>query len=113
MADPRTVLITGAAGGLGRAFAEGFAAAGDRVVVADINLAGAEETATALRAASGEALACEVDVTDRDSTVKLAEAAADSLMRGRSAADAVAGSAVSAISSKRPVPKRARMRRAR
>ena len=77
MADPRTVLITGAAGGLGRAFAEGFAAAGDRVVVADINLAGAEETATALRAASGEALACEVDVTDRDSTVKLAEAAAD------------------------------------
>ena len=51
MTEPRTVLITGAAGGLGRAFAEGFAAAGDRVVVADINLAGAEETATALRAA--------------------------------------------------------------
>ncbi|SDS91428.1 NAD(P)-dependent dehydrogenase, short-chain alcohol dehydrogenase family [Brevibacterium siliguriense] len=77
MADPRTVLITGAAGGLGRAFAEGFAAAGDRVVVADINLAGAEETATALRAASADALACEVDVTDRDSTVSLAEAAAN------------------------------------
>ncbi|WP_152347784.1 SDR family NAD(P)-dependent oxidoreductase [Brevibacterium sp. CFH 10365] len=77
MSDPRTVLITGAAGGLGRAFAEGFAAAGDRVVVADINLAGAEETATALRAASAETLACEVDVTDRESTVRLAEAAAD------------------------------------
>ena len=77
MAAPRTVLITGAAGGLGRAFAEGFAAAGDRVVVADINLAGAEETATALRAASADALAREVDVTDRDSTQALAEAAAD------------------------------------
>ncbi|WP_432791306.1 SDR family oxidoreductase [Brevibacterium sp. K11IcPPYGO002] len=77
MSDPRTVLITGAAGGLGRAFAEGFAADGDRVIVADINLAGAEDTATALRAASVEALACEVDVTDRDSTVRLAEAAAD------------------------------------
>ena len=77
MTEPRTVLITGAAGGLGRAFAEGFAAAGDRVVVADINLAGAEETATALRAASAETLACEVDVTDRASTQALAEAAAD------------------------------------
>jgi len=77
MTEPRTVLITGAAGGLGRAFAEGFAAAGDRVVVADINLAGAEETASALRAASAETLACEVDVTDRTSTQALAEAAAD------------------------------------
>ncbi|MGZ1490325.1 SDR family NAD(P)-dependent oxidoreductase [Brevibacterium sediminis] len=77
MTDPRTVLITGAAGGLGRAFAEGFAAAGDRVIVADINLAGAEETATSLRAASAETLACEVDVTDRASTQALAEAAAD------------------------------------
>ena len=77
MTEPRTVLITGAAGGLGRAFAEGFAAAGDRVVVADINLADAEETATALRAASAETLACEVDVTDRASTQALAEAAAD------------------------------------
>ena len=48
--SPRTVLITGAAGGLGRAFAEGFAAAGDRVAVADINLAGAQETADLLTA---------------------------------------------------------------
>jgi NAD(P)-dependent dehydrogenase (short-subunit alcohol dehydrogenase family) len=47
------------------------------VVVADVNHAGAEETASALRAASGEALACEVDVTDRESTVRLAQAAAD------------------------------------
>ncbi|UVI37341.1 SDR family NAD(P)-dependent oxidoreductase [Brevibacterium spongiae] len=77
MAAARTVLITGAAGGLGRAFAEGFATAGDRVIVADINLTGAEETATALRATSAEALACEVDVTDRASTQALAEAAAD------------------------------------
>src|SRR4051812_32192772 len=37
----RTVLITGAAGGLGRAFALGFAAQGDRVVAADVNLEGA------------------------------------------------------------------------
>ena len=41
----RTVLVTGAAGGLGRAFALGFARRGYRVAVADVDLAGAEETA--------------------------------------------------------------------
>ena len=44
-ASGRTVLITGAAGGLGRAFALGFAGRGYRVAVADINLEGAEQTA--------------------------------------------------------------------
>ena len=44
----RTVLVTGAAGGLGRAFAEGFAARGDRVAVADIDHEGATRTAEEL-----------------------------------------------------------------
>lgn len=73
----RTVLITGAAGGLGRAFAEAFAAGGDRVVVADVNAEGAEQTATDLRAAGFEALSHPVDVTERDSTDALAQAAAE------------------------------------
>ena len=77
MADPRTVLITGAAGGLGRAFAEGFAAVGDRLIVADVNLDGAEATAAALRAASGEAIAVEVDVTSAESAQAMAAAAAE------------------------------------
>ena len=77
MADPRTVLITGAAGGLGRAFAEGFAAVGDRLIVADVNLDGAEETAAALRASSGEAIAVEVDVTSAESAQAMAAAAAE------------------------------------
>ncbi|QWT24463.1 SDR family oxidoreductase [Subtercola sp. PAMC28395] len=72
----RTVLVTGAAGGLGRAFAEGFAAQGDRIVVADRNVAGAEETAGLIRSAGGEALAVEADVTSAESTKALAAAAA-------------------------------------
>ncbi|MCQ9165414.1 MULTISPECIES: SDR family NAD(P)-dependent oxidoreductase [unclassified Arthrobacter] len=73
----RTVLITGAAGGLGRAFASGFGARGHRVVVADVNLAGAEETAAQLRAGGAESLALETDVTDAASTEALAARAAE------------------------------------
>lgn len=73
----RTVLITGAAGGLGRAFAEAFAAGGDRVVIADVNAEGAEQTATDLRAAGFETHHHPVDVTDRGSADALAQAAAE------------------------------------
>ena len=46
-------IVTGAAGGLGRAFAEAFAAAGASVVAADIDVAGAEETARLIAAEGG------------------------------------------------------------
>lgn len=75
--QPRTVVVTGAAGGLGRAFAEGFADRGDDVVVADLNLAGAEETAALLEAKGARALAMQVDVTDVASTEALAAQAAE------------------------------------
>lgn len=74
---PRTVVVTGAAGGLGRAFAEAFATAGDRVVVADIDEAGAQRTAAEIsRTAPVPAMAVGVDVVDRTSTDSLADAAA-------------------------------------
>ncbi|HCM79774.1 MAG TPA: dehydrogenase [Corynebacterium stationis] len=77
-ASLRTVLITGAAGGLGRAFAEGFAAKGDRIAVADINLAGAKETVDKLKAlADVTAQAFEVDVTSTKSTNQLARDVAE------------------------------------
>ncbi len=71
-ARPRTVLVTGAAGGLGRAFASAFAARGDRVAVADINLDGATDTARSLADSGAEAAAFQVDVTDLDSVTALA-----------------------------------------
>jgi len=78
MSSPRTVLITGAAGGLGRAFAEGFAAKGDRIAVADINLEGAQETVDKLTAdGATTAQAFAVDVTSAESTTKLAQQVAE------------------------------------
>lgn len=73
----RTVLITGAAGGLGRAFALGFASRGYQVVVADVNLAGAQETAALVSQAGARALALEADVTSAMSTEQLAAHAAE------------------------------------
>ena len=84
----RTVLITGAAGGLGRAFALGFAAQGDRVVVADVNLEGARETALLVEAGGGTALALAVDVTNLASVTALAADAAGWVSEARPGASA-------------------------
>ncbi|GAB2749958.1 SDR family NAD(P)-dependent oxidoreductase [Nocardioides pakistanensis] len=73
----RTVLVTGAAGGLGRSFALGFAARGYRVAVADIDEAGAEETARLVKDAGSASWSGPVDVTSPESTTVLAEAVAD------------------------------------
>ena len=73
----RTVLITGAAGGLGRAFALGFGRRGYRVAVADVNLDGAEETARLVLDTGADAAAFHADVTSVDSTEALAKSCAD------------------------------------
>lgn len=75
----KRVLVTGAAGGLGRAFAEGFAAAGARVIVADLNELGAQETVRAIKAAGGQAHAAKVDVTNGQSCAALADFAQKTL----------------------------------
>ncbi len=73
----RTVLVTGAAGGLGRAFALGFAGRGYRVAVADLDADGAEETARLVKDAGADAWSGRVDVTAPASTEELAAAVAD------------------------------------
>jgi NAD(P)-dependent dehydrogenase (short-subunit alcohol dehydrogenase family) len=72
----KSVIVTGAGGGLGRAFALGFARAGAKVAAADVNLAGARETAALVNEVHGEAVALAVDVADEASTKAMAEAAA-------------------------------------
>jgi 3-oxoacyl-[acyl-carrier protein] reductase len=69
----KVALVTGAGGGIGEAYARGLAAAGARVVVADINKDGAERVA---REIGADALAVDVDVASPESTLALAERAA-------------------------------------
>jgi NAD(P)-dependent dehydrogenase (short-subunit alcohol dehydrogenase family) len=60
----KVALATGAGSGIGEACAAALGAGGAKVVVADINLEGAERVAGALRAAGGDAAAVRVDVAD-------------------------------------------------
>ena len=66
-------LVTGAASGLGRAFAVGLAQYGADVAVADLNLPGAEATAELVRGLGRRASAIEVDVTSWESTAAMVE----------------------------------------
>jgi 3-oxoacyl-[acyl-carrier protein] reductase len=61
----KTVIITGAASGIGRATALIFAREGANVVCADVNEAGARDTAAAVNGKGSQALALKTDVTSR------------------------------------------------
>jgi NAD(P)-dependent dehydrogenase (short-subunit alcohol dehydrogenase family) len=59
----RTVLVTGAGSGIGKAAAQLFAAEGGRIAVVDQNEADAQTTASVIRDSGGEALAIGADVS--------------------------------------------------
>lgn len=63
--NPRAV-VTGGGSGIGRAFCLALARRGGRVLVADIHLPSAEETADLVRAAGGQAAAVLCDVANRE-----------------------------------------------
>lgn len=63
----KNIIVTGAGGGIGAAFARHLAAAGAAVAVADLDLAAAESIAAELRDAGARAVAVQVDVVDTDS----------------------------------------------
>lgn len=58
----KSVIVTGAAGGIGSAIAARFAGEGAQVVVTDVNADGAEATAAAIRATGGRARAFAADI---------------------------------------------------
>ncbi len=62
----RVAIVTGGGRGIGAATARILAAAGDRVVVTDLDLSPAEETARAIREAGGEAVGIACDVARKD-----------------------------------------------
>jgi 3-oxoacyl-[acyl-carrier protein] reductase len=61
-----TVLVTGAASGMGRATAHVFAAEGARVAVTDFDADGAQRVADEITSRDGAARAWRLDVADRD-----------------------------------------------
>jgi 3-oxoacyl-[acyl-carrier protein] reductase len=65
----RIAIVTGAASGFGEGIATRFAQEGAKVVVNDVNAAGAERVARAIGDAGGHASACAGDVT-RDADMK-------------------------------------------
>jgi NAD(P)-dependent dehydrogenase (short-subunit alcohol dehydrogenase family) len=64
-ADGRSVIVTGAGSGIGRATALAFAAQGARVVVADLNADGAAEVVKEIEAAGGSAVAVTGDLSEQ------------------------------------------------
>jgi 3-oxoacyl-[acyl-carrier protein] reductase len=73
----KVAIVTGAAGGIGQAYAEALAGSGAQVVVADIDAAGAGKVAEGIGEAGGTAEAVGVDVADPASTAAMAEAATE------------------------------------
>jgi 3-oxoacyl-[acyl-carrier protein] reductase len=71
----KVAIVTGAAGGIGQAYAEALAASGASVLVADIDQAGAEKVAEGITSQGGAARACRVDVADGGSATAMAAAA--------------------------------------
>ncbi|MBP1685873.1 MAG: family oxidoreductase [Deltaproteobacteria bacterium] len=69
----KVALVTGAGSGIGRATAVTFAAAGARVIIADVNVAGGEETLGTIRASGGDAMFVPTDVSEANAVVALIE----------------------------------------
>jgi NAD(P)-dependent dehydrogenase (short-subunit alcohol dehydrogenase family) len=73
--EGRVAVITGAAGGLGSAFADVASSIGMDLVLTDVDAAGLEALATRIEAAGGRATTMVTDVRDYDAVEALADAA--------------------------------------
>jgi NAD(P)-dependent dehydrogenase (short-subunit alcohol dehydrogenase family) len=71
--EDHIAVVTGAASGIGRAIAAGYAREGAQVVLLDINKDGAEQAAQEIRDAGGRASSYALDVTRREDCVAVAK----------------------------------------
>lgn len=71
--ENKVAIVTGSGGGIGQAYAEALAREGAAVVVADINVQGAEKVANGIKGEGGTALAIPVDVSDPASAKEMAD----------------------------------------
>lgn len=72
--DGKSVIVTGAAGGIGEQYAKTLAAEGAKVVVADVSAEQGERVASEIVAAGGEAFFQHTDVSDEASAKACADA---------------------------------------
>jgi len=75
--ENRVAVVTGAGNGLGRAIAQRLAEEGAKVVLGDIDAAGLDKTAAAIRARGGQALTSVGDVTEEGPANQLIARAVD------------------------------------
>lgn len=73
----KVVVVTGAAGGIGRSIAERFSTQGARVVVNDVNAEAAAEVSASITAAGGTAIDVVADVSNGDSVAAMFDTVMD------------------------------------
>ncbi|QFG00477.1 SDR family NAD(P)-dependent oxidoreductase [Psychrobacillus glaciei] len=69
--EGKVAIVTGAASGMGKAIAEGYAQEGAMVVVSDMNLEGATAVAESIKATGRKAIAVQTNVTSEDDVKSL------------------------------------------
>jgi NAD(P)-dependent dehydrogenase (short-subunit alcohol dehydrogenase family) len=69
----KVVIVTGAARGIGKALAQGLAAVGTKIVVADIKVSESAATVALIQASGGEAISIPTDVRNHQDCTRLIE----------------------------------------